>query len=650
MMRAADSQKARSNKALMYCGFAIVAVAIIGLHTYQFHGRSYRQDEAWVLHLALENSIPELVRGRVQDAHPPGWYVVIDIWVALFGHSEFLTRFLSSLCTALSLALLFRLGTDLFDKWVGLLAVFILGTSAFVQFFGHEFRSYAALITATIGMQLMFLRWLRRPCLKCALLYVLFGVGAIYTHYFAVYVIAAQAVLLVLLVRWQRGLYVRALGLFGAIALSLSAWVLPVLNGLIFGLPGGIEHALRNEWESIELLHSQMQLAPAGIGEFLLSVAFIIPISLTRSFDIGTEIDRRCFRFNPEWRKWYLVIVPLVVLPLAFAANAFAPNVTPRNLIIILPPLAILAAFAMRALRWQAQAVLILLLAVPALTTFPVYVANGPYQEIVALMAPDYQAGSPVLIEAPQMWQHIPIAYYTRERLPTRVPNEDLFHLMPFQRYLDIMPGPPVNIAFDATDETLQRFREFIGTAEQVWYIEAGHTSFGSAFLEMLDEQYVPFRAASLDHPAYPHNVTEYRRIPETLQDIFTFGEHITMQAWTLKNSVVVEPCQSVTLESWWLTRTALDANYGMSLVLADSDGAIAQTHAPPAGYLTQQWRPDTLYLDARPLRVPCDIESGEYPLLLVLYDYDSGAPLPVTFIDGTPVGGHAYLTTLVVE
>lgn len=644
-----------NHRLLTYSAAALLVLALVALHTYHFRGRNYRQDEAWLVHMALTNTLVENVRAGTLADHPVAWYIISDVWVTLAGDRESMTRFFSTLVTALALALTFRLASDLFDTRTALLAVFLLGTSAFFQFHAHEFRPYSLLVLAVTGLQLALLRWLRRPDFRRALLVVGMGVLAINTHFFGFYALGALALAFVILVRWDRGLYLRGLGLLVAIGLSFLGWLLPFLYVTLVVLDDGFNYSLTTSWESLTYLADRMQLNPAPLGTFLLLLGLTVTVSSLRAFTPTRPASVARLRFDPEWRKWYVVIFAASVLVAAFAVNLVFQHVVPRSLIIILPSLALLLAFALRALPWQAQVIVVLLVALPAVSYFRRFIANGPYTEIAAFMAETYQPGSRIVIAMPLVWQHVPVAYAVRTRLPHPVPNADLLHLMHDGQdsALHFMPDPPVNVIFDDSPASLSHLDTFVGSAEQVWYITVSN-DIGHALLERLSEHYLTFRSANwtAEQDRYPyHYIAELRRIPENLSDQFVFGDLFALQSWTLTGSVEVQPCQTVTVESWWKAYDIPSDNYSLTLVLADSSGmGKARTDSEPANILTGLWQPNQLYLDVRTIAVPCAAPPGEYPLLTGLYDPDTQQQLPLRLADGTPLDGLAYLTTLLVR
>jgi hypothetical protein len=482
--------RVRTFDLLPLLAFALLTTAVLALYMRHFDGRPYRQDEAWLVHGALLRDLPQMVQWVAVNIHPPLWTLLADVWVGLVGQSESLVRGLSWLFTALTLAFTYRLAADLFTRQVGLLAVFVTGVSSFFAFYTSEFRPYPLMTTLVVALLLCFLRWLRRPTFAHAALVVAAGVGALYTHFFSIYALAALAVFFIAFVHWQPGLYLRAVGLFAAVGLSYLGWLLPFVHALLVATEGGINYALSSEWWTVQQLYPRMTFQPRAIGEFLALTA-LLGGWLARRRHHQPDLSQQ-FRFDPQWRLMYPFTVALLILALAYVVNIYVPNLTKRSLIILFPLAAVVLAYGMALLPRAAQAVLIVMLIVPALT-FTDHEFTGQHALVARFMAGDYRAGDPIIVNVPTLSQQIAVLYYVQERMPIRVGSEDLLRvLVPRQPYLDFAPTPLLNPVYSLSDEALARLGMFIAGAEQVWYIEReGGNLFTEPFLQVIAAQYV---------------------------------------------------------------------------------------------------------------------------------------------------------------
>lgn len=649
MMRRSSEQS--KHTWLIFITFALLVVAIIAIHGHHYGGREYIEDEAWWVHALLARSFSERLIWIAGDTHVPLSFMAFGSWLDLFGHHEIMLRALNQFAVAIGMALLFRLSADLFDRRVGLLAVFLLGITPLFVFYANEVRPYGILTAVAIGAQLAFIRWLRRPTFRRAVVFVLFGVATIHTHYIGFILIGA---LFIYFIVFARRHYLRGLGLFVAIGLSFLGWLPVLLQAIFFTTPGGsvVAMPIDRPWAQ-ELLWDWLRMRPADLGVLLMLVGLLIPYKTL--YPGQTSNPAPPLRFNPGWRKAYIVAIPALILLLSALLNPALGMVTPRNMIIMLPSISLLGALGMRALPWQAVAAILLLMGWPGVTTFRLFQETGTYHQAVAYMNESNQPGSRLVIDAKGAIATMPLTYYLRERIAQPRLNAEVFNLtqLPLAERRKF-PDPPVNLALDDSPETLRQFEAFL-TTDQVWYATLnGHpTRFNTRFLEILNERYIPFRMQEFERHDGRQGVimVDYRRIPDDLADMFILNDTIHLQKWTLREDVTAQPCQPVTLDSWWVAASALNDNYNMTLVLADANGVgIAQNDSEPANTLTAQWAANRPYLDTRQVTIPCDAEPGEYPLLLGWYDLDNpGEALPVTLPDGSPLDGLIYLTTLII-
>ncbi len=491
---------------------ASVMLGIIALHMAHFHDRNFRQDEVFTVHGANVLTLSETAQWMaINGVHPAGWRVTAAAWVKLVGGSEPAARHFATLCTLIALALVYRLARDLFDHRVGLYAVFILGTINFAQFHMHELRPYAALVLFTVGMMWAFARWVQHRNFTYAAIFVMCGVLGFQTHYYAGYAVAAQGVVLVVLVRWRPGVYLRAVGLFALIGFSLTAWILPLLNSWL--RTSGKSYAMLTNRDTLQRLHDLMQIKPAALGQFLLLSGGLLALGIAYHELRGLWAAWRARHTAPPpqtiWRWPALqpvlitLITPGVMLFLALLLNYQIKTFTPRNMIGILPGLAIFAAYALRRLPWQAQLALVMLIAVPAMQDFRSYAPNVPYRQTAAFV--EYEPGDRVVTHLnDQIQSTLTTMQYLADN--EGISKHDMFHIG--GSAINYPGDPIVNMVYHANDDNLRAFEDFLSDAPRVWYIHRqDNDALIAPFLDILQRDYVPVRAARLKDAAEPRNV-----------------------------------------------------------------------------------------------------------------------------------------------
>lgn len=511
---------------------ALLMLAAVSIHTLRFADRNYREDEVNTIHAANTKSIPAIVRWTTESGvHPAAWLILAPAWEKAFGQHEPVTRYLATLMTLLALALIYRLGADLFDRQVGLIALLLTAAIPFFQFHAHEFRPYSWLTTLSAGATLAFIRWLRQPEFKYALLYVIFGVLAVQTHYYAVYVILAHAITLLIVVRWERGLYLRAFGLFAAIGISFLPWIIAILHTALLrpdrGIvtKGGLSYALPSDFEGLFILVQNLQGLP-----LLVLTALIIPVGAIYPY---LKYDRPArddvFRFGQEWRRWVLIVLSLSILALAFVANTQIRNLTPRNMIVLLPGVVVLTAFQIRAMGPGIRRWLIVLLALVGLLVFHAYNVEIPYQETRDFITEDYTGDTLIVTNINHHGAAtLAMSYYLWDWLPDHPAKTRFFHIVePDIDPLTTWPHDPIpQIVQDATPALLAEFEAFLSATDQVYLIGFygpplyDDLPVSEAYLALLQQDFVPVRTATFDTPfedsddpdADHYVVTEFER------------------------------------------------------------------------------------------------------------------------------------------
>jgi uncharacterized membrane protein len=94
------------------------------------------------------------VNGSAADVHPLLYYTTLDGWMRVFGQSPTAVRLYSVLIGLLTIGVLYRLGSELFDERTGQIAAIITALAPFNVQYSQEARMYALL-----GLLLVAATW-----------------------------------------------------------------------------------------------------------------------------------------------------------------------------------------------------------------------------------------------------------------------------------------------------------------------------------------------------------------------------------------------------------------------------------------------------------------------------------------------------------
>ena len=134
-----------ANSQIRLFAYSLILLAA-ALRFYRLGAQSLWSDEGNSLTLA-QAGLAEIAARTAFDIHPPLYYWLLKLWLALFGRSEFAARSLSAMLGVLLVALIFRLGARFFGPKAGAAAAFMAAISPFQVYYAQEARMYMLLAT-----------------------------------------------------------------------------------------------------------------------------------------------------------------------------------------------------------------------------------------------------------------------------------------------------------------------------------------------------------------------------------------------------------------------------------------------------------------------------------------------------------------------
>ncbi len=227
-----------------------------GLRLTRLGEQSLWYDEGVTWLLSQMRSLVDLVRWTAADIQPPLYYLLIWATDLLFGQREWALRFPAAIFNTLTIPLIYVLARRLFPAQRGrlpLLAALIFTVSPLMVYYSQEARMYSLLVFEASLASYLLLKILtptqltnqltnhptnhspRFATIHHSLLYALISTAALYTHYFAAFLLLAH-LLYALLILWQRrwpGRLSLQLALtFGLTALLFLPWLPTLLSRL----------------------------------------------------------------------------------------------------------------------------------------------------------------------------------------------------------------------------------------------------------------------------------------------------------------------------------------------------------------------------------------------------------------------------------
>ncbi|MFZ1395247.1 MAG: glycosyltransferase family 39 protein, partial [Candidatus Promineifilaceae bacterium] len=192
----------------------------------------------------------------------PFYYWLMRFW-AQIGTEAIILRLFSVYLGTASVALLYQIGRRLGGLTTGLLAAFLLAISPFHIWYSQEVRMYALLPGLLLLAHFCLLRLLEKNRLPLWLVYGLVMTAALYTHYFAFFVVLVHYIFFVLHFRQLRRQTINWFITMLAVGAAFAPWVALVLrqtDGYSTAVPDWINHI---QWIDLPLTFT---VFAAGFG------------------------------------------------------------------------------------------------------------------------------------------------------------------------------------------------------------------------------------------------------------------------------------------------------------------------------------------------------------------------------------------------
>ncbi|MCX7840674.1 MAG: glycosyltransferase family 39 protein [Anaerolineae bacterium] len=214
----------------------LIVLIAFALRVYRLDAVSLRGDEAFTV-VFVQRTWEGLWRGiSTIEPNPPLMYLVLRVWVALAGDSEFATRYFSVFFGVLCVPLLYRLTRTMWTtrdaRGIALFASVLIAINPYQIWHSQDVRNYTMWPCLSLLALVFLWRWWRletrdwrlscsssvpsglspsgrslRPSSSVLLsLYVLAALASLYTHYYETFILTAVNVFVFTVALWARRL------------------------------------------------------------------------------------------------------------------------------------------------------------------------------------------------------------------------------------------------------------------------------------------------------------------------------------------------------------------------------------------------------------------------------------------------------------
>ncbi|NDJ86315.1 MAG: hypothetical protein GYB66_10545 [Chloroflexi bacterium] len=354
---------------------------------FELDGTSLWADEGWTIAASSEDNPLAVIDHWVEeDVHPPLYFLVLQVWRQPTGDTIFAMRYLAVLISLMGVALIYRLGRDMFSVRAGMVAAVFFGLHDLVNVLTQEVRHYSLQQTMTILAIWLYWRFWQRPASRRGLAFAIGGALLLWTHYWGGFVLLALG-LHALVTRWRQWRPYVLANL--AIGILYIPW-LPIVYGQITQeRPEGLPHALENSWHVYKTLAFQL----VGIPEILWLV--LAGVGIAGAFQAAPGR-----RWWPTSASILPAMVVVITVGLSLVINTRYETLSFRSLAVVIPSLALLVGHALAAFRDRELGVMVAFLLLHSLaTTSAGPVERPPWPEVADYLARHTTSADTILLE-----------------------------------------------------------------------------------------------------------------------------------------------------------------------------------------------------------------------------------------------------------
>jgi mannosyltransferase len=342
------------------------------------------------------SSIPHVLR---HDGSPPFYYLLLHVWMSVFGSSETSTHWLSLVFGLLTIPAGVWVAWSLFGRRAGLIAAVLFALNPFLTAYSQETRMYTLMtllgLLATAALIHGFV-YRRRRFLP---LFVVCQAIMLYTHAWGIFF--GVGALLALVPVWavsddRRGIVRDVLLCFGAAAVLYLPWLPTLLYQA--GHTG-------SPWDSAPNFGAPVQISRNLMGGDRATTALVLGAAI----GLAALWAKSRRTSNDALAMWMLILLPIGTLAFGWIVSRFSPAWQYRYFAPVLGALLLLAAFGLaraKGIGLIALALVVIFWANPKSYT-PQY--KSDMRDVAGELAPRLHQGDLVVVGQPEQ---VPLAWY----------------------------------------------------------------------------------------------------------------------------------------------------------------------------------------------------------------------------------------------
>jgi len=647
-------------------GLLAIALISVILFSFRLDFQSLWYDEGFSVYLS-RMTLGEITARTAADIHPPLYYYLLHFWMGLFGSSEVALRSLSVVFAVLTVPVVYGIGLKLFGRPGALLSALLIAISPLFLWYAQEARMYTLVTFLTaLSSWLLLILLSRQPGRGSArarsLLwagYALANALAIYAHFYAFFIIAFQAIFV--LIWWatnDRTLrtlapWIISLICIGGCYLPWSQFVVGRYGADVSYWEGTlqVQEVLRKTLLLFSTGHSVLEQTaqPLALGYLAALAAGLLVIALGWTGSKPHESRR------VAWQNWlravFLVLYMVVPIALLLAVSYQRPKFHPRYLMIASPAFFLMLGGAVAGLRaWgqRAQAASRRAAAVAAYLTASIILIfvlitslYGVYNVYfdARFTKDDFRGAARYILSHQSEQEGVILVSGHFFPVFTYYYPQDNWHPIPAQATLDAEQV----LGFDVAQDLNRAVPPYRGIWLLLWQDEVVDPNGFVTMMLGTEGEEIPVHASfwglRLKRYQIPDDV-HFSSEPDFDRQVrVNFDNKIQLLGYS---QVKGQGKGDIRVILFWEALQPLSEDYKLSLRLQDGDGHFwGRLDRRPASYWypTTRWQPGQALFGDCVLVPDIGTPPGEYELAIGLYTEENPAGLDILDVAGAPMG-----------
>src|SRR4030095_5106502 len=344
--------------------------------------------------------------------HPPLYFFLARISFELFGHTALSARLISVIAGTVSVWGMYLLGKEVLNRNLGLIAASVTSVNYYNLYYSQEARGYILAFLFTTFSFLFLIRLLKKLTIKSSVLYAVFSLLLLYSHYYSLFILASQLVIIVLFYLFaeksDKKIYIKHFSLTGLIiAIGYLPWI-PHLRAMSNIHSFWIQPVSATFFSDFffEYFGNAALLKPLLV---LLLLGYLFKV-----FYSEKTLPVNPANSNPLWFSFIILSIWIIItylIPYLRSLLRF-PMLLPRYTIVVLPAFLIALAYAIELINHKVVKIIILstfiilsLINIVIVRGYYSAVSKSQFREMTRFVVENNKPNYPIIDEVVS-WQH----------------------------------------------------------------------------------------------------------------------------------------------------------------------------------------------------------------------------------------------------